>query len=62
MESLRPIVENSDGAKHYSCPGCGKHLLSTKNCRQSGSKTNYCSNCGQKIDWSHEIIETYWHQ
>lgn len=56
----RPEIVCDGNAKHYHCPSCGEHLLSTKDYRQSGSKTNCCSNCGQNIDWSQEILETYW--
>lgn len=60
IHGIRPQIVRDGDAKHYHCPICGKHLFSTKDCRICGSKTNYCSNCGQKIDWSTENIETYW--
>lgn len=40
------IVEGIDNAMYF-CPECGSYL-----CEEP--KLNYCSNCGQKLDWSEE--------
>lgn len=62
MGKCRPAIQKQGGARHYFCPKCGNHILSTKNMSQSGEKVNYCPECGQGIDWSGIVLETYWPQ
>lgn len=44
----------------FSCPTCGKRILSTKNGSVSGTRLRYCSDCGQALDWNGIKIQTYW--
>lgn len=37
----------------YRCPNCGKLLFWTDEPKDHGEKNNYCSDCGQKIDWNY---------
>lgn len=39
-----------NGTKFYDCPICGSYVM------HAGvqSKEQYCSHCGQKLDWSDE--------
>lgn len=43
----KPIYKNG----RYYCPNCGsgEYLYN-----EDGNKNTYCSQCGQKIDWSEE--------
>ena len=49
-EAKKPIFkfEYEDGRQFYDCPVCGAYVM------HAGvqSKEKYCSNCGQKLDWS----------
>ena len=52
------IIPSTDLGKYYhqeSCPNCKKEF-SVRICgykfKDVIGKTNYCHNCGQKIDWS----------
>lgn len=37
----------------YNCPVCGVKICScTNDYGERLNKTPYCSNCGQKLDWS----------
>lgn len=59
----KPKVEEKEaGAVCYSCPVCGKFILSIKDCRQSGKKVNFCPDCGEWIDWGGIKLETFWPQ
>lgn len=41
--------------KYVYCPCCEQHLMSILNDnRVSGQKDNYCSKCGQALDWGEE--------
>lgn len=66
MDKIKPVIKaegpKEGNPKHYFCPKCGKHIMSTKDYSQSGRKDNYCSVCGQGIDWEDIEIETYWAQ
>ena len=63
MGKIKPVIKDEkNGAKHYICPKCAYRIVSTKNLRQEGEKSNYCPNCGQKFDWSGIALETYWPQ
>lgn len=62
MVAMRPVSRYDDNIKFFDCPKCKRAILSTKDYRQQGQKEKYCRECGQKIDWSHEVIETYWTQ
>lgn len=38
---------------YYFCPICGKHILSRRyHDVIAGIRENYCSRCGQALDWS----------
>lgn len=60
MTAKRPIILKDGDKEFFICPQCGRTVLSTKNFMQSGIQENFCNACGQKIDWSHETIKTYW--
>ncbi len=55
-----PLITKNGKRTDYSCPKCGNHILSTKDMRKSGSKYNYCPDCGQGLDWSNIVLEIYW--
>ena len=62
MEKKRPIIAEDKylkGATVYRCPRCEKPILGTHNMRCSGHKANFCSKCGQELDWTDVKIETY---
>lgn len=52
----KPIVRGLSGAMYtcvHTCPVCGKELIVTNNETVIyKAKTNYCDECGQKLDWS----------
>lgn len=55
---MKPIIRGLSGAIHtyvHTCPVCGKELIVTNNETVIyKTKTNYCDECGQKLDWSGE--------
>ncbi|WP_313182047.1 hypothetical protein [Lacrimispora sp.] len=51
-EPLMKREEKNEYMIHYSCPTCSNHLLCSDGYKGSGIKTNYCPDCGQKLDWS----------
>lgn len=57
-----PLMKKDDKNEymiHYSCPTCSNHLLCSDGYKGSGTKTNYCPDCGQKLDWS-KIPNSEW--
>ncbi len=50
-EPMMEKDEKNEYMIHYSCPTCGNHLLCSDGYKGSGTKTNYCPDCGQKFDW-----------
>lgn len=60
MTKQKPNIKKDSDMIHYSCPSCGKKILSTYHMAAIGSKDHYCSNCGQEIEWNGVKIDTYW--
>lgn len=63
MEKRQVIIGSDkylEGATVYRCPNCDYSILSTYDLRCSGYKDNFCSKCGQALDWTDVKIETYW--
>lgn len=60
MKKMKPIIKKMDGITNYYCPKCKRIIVSTWNLRQSGTKDNYCRECGQGMDWSGITLEVYW--
>lgn len=60
MKKMKPIFVKMDGITNYYCPKCKRIIVSTWNLRQSGTKDNYCRECGQGLDWSGITLEVYW--
>ena len=49
-----PIIQGCQVTIHY-CPNCKKELIVTNDgIVIYKTKTNYCDECGQKLDWSDE--------
>lgn len=52
----KPIIRCLSGAIYtcvHTCPVCGKELIVTNNETVIyKTKTNYCDECGQRLDWS----------
>lgn len=45
---VKPIILNAlNGYIDYTCPLCGKNVMS-----DAESRSNYCGECGCKFDWS----------
>lgn len=50
----KPSFRARDCVKDYKCPRCGDLVLSkVDGAYVYGRRTNYCSECGQKLDWSY---------
>lgn len=48
----KPVIRGLSFAMH-TCPICDKELIITNDETVIyKTKTNYCDNCGQKLDWS----------
>lgn len=45
------VIKKDGSMRHFLCPTCGNHIISSDGYRGSGEKTNYCPDCGQKFDW-----------
>ena len=57
-----PLMKEDEKNKymiHYHCPVCDNLIKSSDGYRGSGIKTNYCCDCGQKLDWS-KIPNSEW--
>lgn len=52
----KPVIRGLSVDTHtaiHTCPVCDKELIMTNNeIVIYKTKTNYCDNCGQKLDWS----------
>ncbi len=49
-----PLMKEDEKIKymiHYHCPACDNLIVSSDGYRGNGRKTNYCCDCGQKLDW-----------
>lgn len=57
---MKPIIEIDGSTTLYKCPKCKQLLLYTRNMGMSGKKTNYCPNCGQRLDWNGVVLDVYW--
>lgn len=48
-----PRYKSVDGVNTYQCPRCFNHIVSRMGFAWvCGELDNYCSKCGQKLDWS----------
>ncbi|MDR7814646.1 hypothetical protein [Lacrimispora sp.] len=57
-----PLMKEDEKIKymiHYHCPACDNLIVSSDGYRGNGRKTNYCCDCGQKLDWS-KIPNSEW--
>jgi hypothetical protein len=44
--SARPVKRETTPVGDYRCPNCNAAFI------EALGRTNYCGNCGQKLDWS----------
>lgn len=53
--SKKPYVQQvvKDFREHdcYECPNCDCFVGYVSECQEEHYQDNYCSNCGQKLDW-----------
>ena len=48
----KPIVEISNNVRHVDCPTCDDGYAHNYYGDNDLNNNNYCSNCGQALDWS----------
>lgn len=50
----KPLFEDIGNIRHHKCPDCGKTISHevTGTVKTFSTKHNFCSKCGQAIDWS----------
>ena len=52
-QTPKKVVEKKTWVGDYICPTCNAVFMTDKE-GLFGSRTNYCGNCGQKLDWGVE--------
>jgi hypothetical protein len=51
----KPIIRGLSGVAIHTCPVCNKELIVTNDeIVIYKTKTNYCDECGQRLDWGDE--------
>jgi len=52
----KPLFEDIGNIRHHKCPDCGKTISHevTGAVKTFSTKHNFCSKCGQALDWSND--------